>query len=204
MNLRIAAVVTLTTFSLGIASCATVPQGHEGATKGAGIGAATGAIAGALLAGEGSRTKGAILGGLAGALLGGVVGNYTVDKKKTADETANKYGYQPSAGIVTRIENTSAAPATVKPGDKVNLVATYAVMAPTPTTPVAITESHEIRLNNELVGNPSVNVSHPAGTYSSSIPLFLPQDAKKGTYKVTTTISTASGRDSRETSFTVQ
>lgn len=204
MNLKIAAVVTLATFTLGIASCATVPEGHEGAAKGAGIGAATGALAGALLAGEGSRTKGAILGGLAGALVGGVVGNYTVDKKKTAAETANKYGYQPSAGIVTRIENTSAAPTTVKPGDKVDLMATYAIMAPTPTTPVAITESHEIRLNNELVGNPAVNVSHPAGTYSSSIPLFLPQDAKKGTYKVTTTISTASGKDSRETSFTVQ
>jgi len=204
MKLRIAALVTITTFILGISGCATIPEEHEGAAKGAGIGAATGALAGALLAGEGSRTKGAILGGLAGALVGGVVGNYTVDKKKTATETANKYGYQPSAGIVTRIETTSATPATVKAGDKVDLKATYAVMAPTPDTPVAITESHEIRLNNELVGNPSVNVSHPAGTYSSSIPLFLPQDAKKGTYKVITTISSASGKDSRETSFTVQ
>lgn len=204
MKLRMAALATLTTFILGISGCVTVSEEHAGAAKGAGIGAATGAIAGAILAGEGSRTKGAILGGLAGALLGGVVGNYTVDQKKTAAETANRYNYQPSAGTVARVESTAAAPAAVKPGDKVDLMATYAVMSPTPGTPVAITESHEIRLNNELVGNPSVNVSHPAGTYTSTIPLFLPQDAKKGTYKVTTTISTTGGKDSRETSFIVQ
>ncbi len=204
MKLRIAALVTLATFTLGITGCATMSDEYQGAAKGAGIGAATGALAGALLAGEGSRTKGAILGGLAGALTGGVVGNYTADQKSTAAETANKYGYQPSTGIMLKVVSTLASPATVQPGGTVNLIAGYAVMSPTPSTPVAITESHEIRLNNELVGNPSVNVSHPAGTYSSNIPLTLPQNAKKGIYKVTTTISTASGKQSRETSFTVQ
>ncbi len=204
MRLQIVTMGILITFISGLAGCVTVPEEHKGAATGAGVGAATGAIAGALLAGEGSRTKGAILGGLAGALVGGVIGNYTVDQKKTAQETTSKYNYQPSAGTVVRIESASATPATAGPGDKIDLEATYAVMAPSPDTQVAITESREVRLDGELVGNPEVNVSHKPGTYRSGVPLFLPADAKKGTYRVLTTIKTEAGKDSRETTFIVR
>jgi surface antigen len=192
------------TVILGLSGCVTIPEQHEGAATGSGIGAVAGAVGGALIAGEGSRTKGAIIGGLAGALIGGVIGNYTVDQKKSAAETTNKYNYQSSAGTVVRIEGASARPSAVKPGEKVDLEATYAVMTPSPNTPVSITEAREVRLNNELVGNPEVNVSHAAGTYTSSVPLFLPADARKGTYKVIMTIRTDAGRDSRETSFIVR
>jgi uncharacterized protein YcfJ len=204
MYLRIVSVVTFLMFILGMSGCATIPEEHQGAATGAGIGALAGAVGGALIAGEGSKTKGAIIGGLAGALVGGVIGNYTVDQKKSAPETATKYNYQSSAGTVVRIEEALAKPARVRPGDKVDLEATYAVMTPYPNTQVNITEAREVRLNNELVGNPEVNVSHAAGTYTSSVPLFLPADARKGTYKVITTIKTDVGRDSRETSFIVQ
>jgi hypothetical protein len=204
MKIRIAAMFTLTAFMLGTLGCVTVSEEHKGAATGAGIGAATGAVAGAVLAGEGSRTKGAILGGLAGTLLGGVIGNYTVDKKKTAQETSDKYAYNPSSGTIVRIETAGATPATVPPGGTTNLEATYAVMAPSADNQVAITESREVTLNGELVGNPEVNVNHTAGTYKTSIPLILPTDAEKGKYKVITTIKTAAGKDSRESSFTVQ
>jgi len=204
MKLRIVSMLTIVMFILGISGCATIPEEHQGAAKGSGIGAVAGALGGALIAGEGSRTKGAIIGGLAGALIGGVIGNYTVDQKKSATETANKYNYQPSAGTVVRIEGSSAKPARVKPGDKVDLDATYAVMTPSPNTQVSITEAREVRLNNELVGNPEVNVSHAAGTYLSSVPLFLPADARKGTYRVITSIKTDAGKDSREASFIVE
>ena len=204
MKMRIAAIITLATFGLGATGCVTVSEEHQGAAKGAGIGAATGAVAGAVLAGSGSRTKGAIIGGLAGALLGGIIGNYVVDKKKTAEETANKYAYQPSSGTMVRIENAKVTPAVLNPGDTATLEATYAVMAPSNDSQVAITESREVTLNGELVGNPEVNVTHNAGTYQTSIPLILPADAKRGTYRVITTIKTAAGKDSRESSFTVQ
>ena len=204
MKLRLISLVTLIAFTLGVSGCATLSEENSGAAGGAGIGAVTGALAGAVLAGEGSRTKGAIIGGLAGALIGGVIGNYTVDRKKTAAETATKYGYSPSAGTVVRIEAAQAAPAAVFSGDKVDLKITYAVLTPASNSQVDITESHEIRLNNELVGNPEVNVSRTAGTYTSTIPMFLPKDAKPGTYKVISTIKTVSGKDARETSFTVR
>ncbi len=204
MKLRIAALFTLTAFALGASGCATVSEEHRGAATGAGLGGAAGAVAGAVFAGEGSRTKGAIIGGLAGALLGGVIGNYTVDKKKTAQETSNKYAYNPSSGTVVRIETAAAKPAIVSPGGTANLEATYAVMSPSSDTQIAVTESREVTLNGELVGNPEVNVNHTAGTYNTTVPLILPADAKKGKYKVITTIKTAAGKDSRESSFTVQ
>jgi uncharacterized protein YcfJ len=204
MRLRMAAIITLTSFALGASGCATVSEEHKGAATGAGIGAATGAVAGALIAGKGSRTQGAIIGGLAGALLGGVIGNYTVDKKKTAEETTDKYGYKTTSGTVVRIENAKATPAVTAPGTTVNLEATYAVMAPSSDTQVNITESREVTLNGQLVGNPEVNVTHNPGTYQTSIPLILPADANKGTYRVITTIKTDSGKDARESSFTVQ
>lgn len=204
MKLRIVAMLTLITFTLGVSGCATLSEENQGAATGAGLGAAAGALGGALLAGEGSRAKGAIIGGLAGALIGGVIGNYTVDKKKTATETSRKYNYQPATGTIVRIENASVTPTMVQPGEKVNLDASYALMAPVATTEISITESREVRLNGELVGNPEVNVSHTAGTYTSSVPLFLPADAQKGSYKVITTIRTPAGKDSRETSFIVR
>jgi hypothetical protein len=204
MKKKYVAIVTVVAFILVSAGCASIPEEHKGAGKGAGIGAATGALAGAVLAGEGSRMQGVILGGLVGALIGGVIGDYTIDQKKSAAETTSSYNYQPSMGTMIRIEASSADPSTVSPGGKVDLLTTYAVMAPDSTTSVAVTESHEIRHNNELVGKPTLNVSHTAGTYSSSIPLFLPANAKAGTYQVITTISTGAGSDSREASFIVQ
>ena len=204
MKTRSAALITLVTFSLATSGCVTVSPEHGGAAKGAGIGAATGAVAGAVLAGEGSRVKGAIIGGLAGALLGGVIGNYTVDKKRTAQETGARYAYQATSGTVVRIENAHTTPTILKPGDKVMLDATYAVMSPNSTGQVDITESREVTQDGDLVANPEVTVQQTPGTYVTSIPLMLPTDAKAGVYKVITTIKSASGKDSRQSTFTVK
>jgi hypothetical protein len=103
-----------------------------------------------------------------------------------------------------RIETATATPAVVAPGGTATLDATYAVMAPSSDTQVAITETREVTLNGELVGSPEVTVNHSAGTYHTSVPLILPADAKKGKYRVITTIKSAAGKDSRESSFTVQ
>jgi hypothetical protein len=77
-------------------------------------------------------------------------------------------------------------------------------MAPSNDIQVQLIESREVTLNGELVGNPEVNATHNSGTYQTSVPLILPADAKKGTYKVITTIKTDTGKDARESSFTVQ
>jgi hypothetical protein len=106
-------------------------------------------------------------------------------------------------GTMLRIENVAAVPATVKPGEKVDLNATYAVLEAADKD-INITETREIRMGGELVGKPEVNVTRRGGTYSSTVPLFLPSDAKPGTYTVVTTIQSQNAKDSKETAFTVK
>ncbi|MFA5515038.1 MAG: YMGG-like glycine zipper-containing protein [Desulfuromonadales bacterium] len=203
MNKRIALATTLF-FLLTLAGCANVPgvsEEHQGAAKGAGIGAATGAVAGAVL---GDDVQGALIGGLAGALIGGAVGHFVVDKEEGGQETARKYEYQPTEGTRVRIEDTDVEPKVVNPGDKVELQSTYAVLSPDPAGRVEITESFEIRHEGKLVGSPQATVIHDAGTYDATLPLFLPEDAARGAYQVTTTVSGPGTSDTRITSFEVR
>jgi uncharacterized membrane protein len=199
MKSKIVSIVTILSFMVVLFGCASIPEEHKGAATGAAVGGATGVIAGAVL----GDTKGAIIGGLAGALIGGLVGHYAYDQKKTKEETAQKYNYQSSMGTMLRIENVAAVPATVKPGEKVDLNATYAVLEAADKD-INITETREIRMGGELVGKPEVNVTRRGGTYSSTVPLFLPSDAKPGTYTVVTTIQSQNAKDSKETAFTVK
>ena len=195
--------LVLLVFIVGIMGCATL-ESHKGAATGAGVGAATGAVAGAVIAGKGSRTEGAIIGGLLGALVGGAIGHYAYDQKMTREETVNKYSYQSSSGTIVRLENTSALPSNVTAGEKVELKATYAVLTPSPETEVSITEMREIRYGVEIVGKPEVTLMHKGGTYTSTVPMFMPSDAKKGTYTVLTIIQAADSKDTQEIKFTVQ
>ncbi len=204
MKMRFISVLVIISFITGLGGCATIPEERKGAATGAGIGAATGAAAGAILGEKGAKTEMALLGGLLGALVGGVIGHYTYDVKRSQQDTAQRYDYQPSMGQMVRIEDTAAVPGSVKPGEKVDLKTTYALLGTSAGETLNITETREIRLNGELVGKPEVNVTRNGGTFTSTIPLLLPADAKKGTYRVTTTIQSASAKDSRETSFVVR
>ncbi|HKZ56535.1 MAG TPA: hypothetical protein VJ024_02415 [Thermodesulfovibrionales bacterium] len=204
MKVKIISIVSILSFIFGILGCATVPEEHKGAATGAAVGGATGAIAGGLLAHRGAKTETAILGGLAGALVGGLIGHYAYDAKKSREETAQKYNYQSSMGTMIRIEDVSLTPSTVKPGGKVDLQVTYAVLGASPDSEINITEVREIKQAGELVGKPEVNIIRGGGTYSSTVPLFLPANAKTGTYSVITTVQSQTAKDSREMFFTVK
>ncbi|MFH1702047.1 MAG: hypothetical protein ABIB41_01275 [Nitrospirota bacterium] len=204
MKVKIISIVTILSFIFGILGCATVPEEHKGAATGAAVGGATGAIAGGLLAHRGAKTETAILGGLAGALVGGLIGHYAYDAKKSREETAQKYNYQSSMGTMIRIEDVSLTPSTVKPGGKVDLQVTYAVLGASTNSEINITEVREIKQASELVGKPEVNIIRGGGTYSSTVPLFLPANAKTGTYSVITTVQSQTAKDSREMFFTVK
>jgi len=203
MKLRIISIIIIFAFLSGLFSCATIEE-HKGAATGAAVGAATGAIAGAVLGKEGHKTEVAIIGGLLGGLIGGAVGHYAYDAKRTREETAQRYNYQASTGTMIRIEEASAIPNTVRPGDKVELRVTYAVLGADPNKAIDITEIREIKHEGELVGKPEVNVAHAGGTYSSSIPIFMPSNAKRGRYNVIMTVQTQNAKDSKETTFYVR
>jgi len=204
MYRKIISVAVILTFLTGIFGCASIPEEHKGVATGAGAGAATGAVAGALLGSKGSKTEMALLGGLLGALAGGAIGHYAYDQKRTKEETAQKYNYKPSEGTVLRIEDVSVVPSMAKPGDKVDMKMTYAVLGVAAGKELEISEIREIRYQGELYGKPEIQVTRDDGTYSSSIPLTLPNDAKKGKYTITMTVKGPSVSDSKEVSFQIQ
>jgi hypothetical protein len=136
-------------------------------------------------------------------LEGGKIGHYTYEVKSTYEEASEEYNYQPASGTMVRIEDVSALPTNVKPGDHVELAATYALLDASLDADIKVTEIREIRYEGELVGRPEVTLTHKGGTYSSTVPLFLPKHAKTGTYKVIITIQTHNASDSSETHFTV-
>jgi hypothetical protein len=204
MYRKIVSVAVILMFLTGIFGCASIPEEHKGAATGAGIGAATGAIAGALLGSKGAKTEMALVGGLLGALAGGAIGHYAYDQKRTKEETAQKYNYKPSEGTLIRIEDVSVSPSVAKPGDKVEMKMTYAVLGVAAGKELEISEIREIRYQGELYGKPEIKVSRSDGTYSSGIPLTMPKDAQKGKYSVIMTVQGPALSDSRETSFQIQ
>ena len=191
-------VAILTLSLLLTASCATMEE-HKGATVGGAAGAATGVVIGGIAGG----TRGAVIGGLLGALAGGAVGHYAYDQKKGQEATNKTYGYKGDRPGSATIESVQVIPTSVKPGQQVNLKCTYAVLAQTDQT-VSIREVREIYFGNDLWGSPEVQVDRRGGTYESSIPLVLPKDAKKGTYRVRYMVQTDTSKDMRDASFRVQ
>jgi hypothetical protein len=204
MYRKFISITVILTFLTGVFGCASLNEEHKGAATGAGIGAVTGAVAGTLLGAKGAKTEMAILGGLAGALAGGAIGHYAYDQKRTKDETARKYNYSSSQGNLIRIEDFSVVPASAMPGDTIELKMTYALLGVGAGKEVTISEIREIRYEGEIFGKPQVNVPRTDGTYVSTIPVTLPNDAKKGKYNVLTTVQSPYAIDSKEASFQIK
>jgi hypothetical protein len=200
MQRKIISVLLIFAFVAAIAGCGGTAGQTVSDNKGAAVGATLGATAGVLLGGS---TGGRIAGGLIGALVGGAIGHYAYDKKRSADETAQTYNYKSSQGSVVSIENASSSPTQVRSGDTVEIAITYAVLNPSPSVETRITEVREITHEGKLVGRPEHTVSRTAGTYTSTIPLTLPNNSDPGTYEVKTIIETPEAKDVRYTKFTV-
>jgi hypothetical protein len=203
MRSRSAAIIVVIAFlwlSCGCQSTEQYAERHP-TEAGAGLGGAAGAAAGALL---GRNWESALAGGLLGALAGGVIGNYAYGSKSNRGETARTYGYQPQQGTILTIENTKATPTLVSAGETVELETTYALLTPNPDAVTPVIETRRIRHNGNLVGNVQITVNRGDGTYTSTVPLYLPATATPGVYKVFTTIQGANITDTVETTFDVQ
>jgi FtsP/CotA-like multicopper oxidase with cupredoxin domain len=201
MKTKIVSLIVCFAFVLASAGCSTVMEEHKGAAVGAGAGAAAGGIMGAII---GKGVGAVVVGSLIGALLGGAIGHFAYDQTRTKEQTAKTYNYKPSQGRVLTIENALASPATVRPGDTVDLKMTYAVLNPSENAKTKITEIREITYQGDLVGKPEVTVEQTDGTYTTTVPLRLPSNAAKGTYRVKMMVQSDSAKDTRETTFTVQ
>jgi len=124
MRLRNLLIIGLLVAAVTIFSfCGTIPEEHKGAAVGAGLGSAAGVL-------FGGDTEGRIIGGLVGAMVGGAIGHYAYDKPRSARETAETYDYVPSQGTIVTIEDVELTPDRVRPGEVVEMKATYAVLTP--------------------------------------------------------------------------
>lgn len=210
MNRQNKIVATAVALSLGasmlVSGCATVPEDQKGKAEGGAIGAAAGAVLGGIIGSQsGSTGKGMVLGALIGGLSGALIGDYYYDQKKTPLQTTQTYGYTPSQGTLVRLEQTKVTPSVAKPGDRVNIESTYAVLDSRSSATIPVREVREIRSKTgELIGRPEVQVNREGGTYSSSVPIVLPSNAKKGVYVVTTSVEAGNAKDTRETTFEVR
>ena len=171
--------------AVGLGGCATVQENPQAAI-GAGVGAAGGALLGGLI---GRNTTGVVVGGLLGGLAGGAIGHYMDRQDKSAAQARADAGYQPSQGIVVRVDGGQADPSAVAPGGTVRLATTYTVLAPNPSQSVTVNETREVRYNGALVANPTTAFTRTSGTFTSALPVTLPANAGRGAYEVTTTVS---------------
>jgi len=173
---------------------------HPNTTLGVGVGAAGGAVVGALAGGK----KGAVIGAVVGAAAGGAVGAYLDHKDKTATQTDAEHNYQPQQGVRLEFMNVAADPTTVAPGGEVNLVATYALMAPNAQQHIQVTEDRVVTLNGQKVAETSTTVDRTPGTWTSKVPITLGPNSPTGTYQLQVT-ATAEGQSAELWSnFTVQ
>jgi len=150
----------------------------------------------------GKSIQSAVLGGLIGALVVGTIGHYAYDQQRSREETVQTYNYKDSYGTVQAIENAAASPQSVNPGEAVNINMTYALINPKGSLPIR--EIREITHNGQIVGKPEVTVQRSAGTYTSTVPIRLPDSAAKGTYQVKTIVQAENVKDTKITSFTVR
>jgi hypothetical protein len=191
MSGKIAALVVVVICLAGIPGCALVEEEHKGAAT-ENIGQ------------KDVKTETVAMGGYLGKLSGGMIGRYASEKKKAKEETVKKYKYKPSQGVLMRIENASIVPREVKAGQTVEVRITYAVLGTTPRRELMVTETREIKYKGEIIGKPIVHLACEDGTYSSTIPVTLPPDAKRGKYSVAVTVETHKVSASKEAFFYIR
>ena len=206
--LAIAGVVLLV---VSLAGCVTESGYYDPArSAGAGAlgGAATGAAIGSIIgAATGHAGTGAWVGAAAGGVLGGVGGalyaSHRNSEIRSAQAAAQANNYQGQGNVVS-VDNVTASPSTVRPGQQVNLGMNYTILTPA-NTPVSVTLVREIRYQGNLVGSPyQTTVSNANGSYNDNVTYSLPNNATPGVYTVTSRVMSSYGTSQRDASFTVQ
>jgi hypothetical protein len=206
--LAIAGVVLLV---VSLAGCVT-DSGYYDPARSAGAGAlggaATGAAIGSIIgAATGNPATGAWVGAAAGGVLGGVgaalYASHRNSEMRSSQAAAQAYNYQGQGNVVS-VDNVTASPSTVRPGQQVNLGMNYTILTPN-NAPVSVTLVREIRYGGNPVGSPyQTTVSNANGTFNDSVSYSLPNNATPGVYTVTSRVMSSYGTSQKDTSFSVQ
>lgn len=196
---RVMMIAALSAMTVVISGCAWTER-HPKATRGAAVGAAAGGILGAATEGR----EGAVWGTVLGALAGGAIGDYLDRQDRSAQETRSVYDYSSDKGTQLRIEETLATPGNVRPGEQVRLSVTYAVLAPSAGETLQVSEIRRVTMNGRKVAETTARVDRTPGTYTSAVPIKLPNDADAGRYEVIVIVTARGQTASGSASFDVR
>jgi len=206
MKTRVLAVIAAAVLLAGgLTGCASERHAQYTAT-GAGIGAVTGGILGGVLGSMSGRTaEGVVIGSILGGAMGASVGSAEYHQQRSYEAAASEYSYdrERARRDLVRIEEADVSPRIARPGEEVSISVTYTMLTRWKSG-TQVHEVREIRREGELVGRPEVTVNRDGGTWTSTIPVRLPESAEPGTYVVTNIIETEDAGDVRETTFRVE
>ena len=197
------AFVGMLLLALTVSGCYTERQAQY-TTTGAGVGAVTGGILGGILGGISGRPgEGMLVGSIFGGLAGASIGNNEYHLQRSEEDAASYYHYdrQEAQRDLIRVEDLTASPQTVRPGDDVNISATFTMLSPGKSR--LVHEVLEIKHDGRVIGKPETTIKRQGGTWVSSIPVRIPPEATPGTYTVTLVVESDTAGDARETSFIV-
>ena len=122
---------------------------------------------------------------------------------RSAQSAAQAYNYQGQGNVVS-VDNVTASPSTVRPGQQVNLGMNYTILTPD-NAPVSVTLTREIRYGGNLVGSPyQTTVSNANGSFNDNVSYSMPSNATPGVYTVTSRVMSSYGTSQKDTSFSVQ
>jgi len=182
-------------------------------------GAVGGALIGGLLGGKGAKWEMAAIGAAAGGALafaiawGHCLSVYSDLKSfpvAGARETAQKIGYTPAQGNVTKIENFSLNPDGVAPGGRVLMSGGYYVMAPEGTQEVKVTETRTLHYFDpsenkwKELGSVDNEITSALGTRRAEGNFDIPSDVPEGKYKVTLRVAAQGKEDTASEELTVK
>lgn len=206
--LAIAGVVLLVVSLAGCVTESGYYDPYRSAGAGALGGAATGAAIGSIIgAATGNPATGAWVGAAAGGVLGGVgaalYASHRNSEIRSSQSAAQAYNYQGQGNVVS-VDNVTASPSTVRPGQQVNLGMNYTILTPD-NAPTSVTLVREIRYGGSPVGSPyQTTVTNANGSFNDNVSYSLPNNASPGVYTVTSRVTSSYGTSQKDASFTVQ
>ena len=174
------------------------------------IGAVGGAALGYLLGSKHSKLETTAIGAAAGGALAFAIAYgkclaYYSDLKSFPvagrQETAQKIGYKPSQGYLTKIETLSLNPQGVAPGGKVQMNGSYYVMAPPGEQEVKVTETRMLSYYDPEkkewtdLGAVDNEITSALGTRKAQGNFDIPKDVPEGRYRVTMKVAAQGKQD---------
>jgi hypothetical protein len=164
-------------------------------------GALGGAVLGVLTGGKAQSraAAGAVIGALAGGAMAFAVAyghcmalysDLQSFPEAGAGETAQKIGYTPEQGYITRIERFALDPTGVAPGGRVDLNGSYFVMGPEADKDVKVVETRTVHFFDpgangwKELGSVDQPVTAALGTRRAEGSIELPADVPEGRYRI--------------------